>query len=827
MIFNSVIYENSMPDGIGILEVIDPSSRKKRLFVPLSETHLSGVVTGPLASFQITQVFSFTKATFNHTIEAIYRFPLPGDAMITSVQVSFGEEILKTTLKERDDAADEYHNAFEQGRKGVLLTRETPDIFTLHLTGIEPDAPVRVEINFLQYAMTVNSEIMFRIPLTVAPRYIRNDEMTLSQRNAKPQLLLIDPGHKFSLDLTVNGNSAITSPSHQIRTEQDECSAHVTLTETEAIPDRDFVLVCHQAEVQNAPLIECQIEQHPKEDAAYLLTTITTPKPGSGEPEKRELIILVDHSGSMSGPKWKAADWTVKNLLQTLQPDEYFNLGVFHTNPYWVSPKPIPGTKESITSAVNFLKNNQECGGTNLGIVLEQALANQKSDGNFVRHIVIITDAEVTDEGRLIRMVRNEQKRNDPRTVSVICIDAAPNTPLVSELVRVGKGIARFLTSDPSEQDITTALSSALISWKQPYKQSLSVIFNRNQVESVDEITLEGQFTLNSLPYGIFSRVYRIPLQGQDISVTLQDAEGKERYEATIVPVRESGIRELFGSSRIRTLEQIQGGFYSEEELDIILKDLGYNKEQNSLYPETKLMNGLFLDELIVTESLRYGIPSSRTAFVCTSPHPGTPVKASVIVPTAYPEGWDVCDACVEYSKAGSRLRMEVPPVFCAPDMYLDMCLSEPDDDDRIMSVQAPRNRAPDITSSCRSPSPPPVQVQISCSIPISPEKSETRFNFDLPPWRKITGLQLMTDVSQFSSSDVTIEIYLGTSSAPVALITLADLVDGEIRPLNIACEGKNKMTVVLKCTNQISMKTEISFQVRGENNFAPDVLWM
>ena len=113
--------------------------------------------------------------------------PLPGDALITGAEVSFGEERLITTLKEREDATDEYHSAFEQGNKAILLTYEISDIFTLHLTGIEPDVPVVVTIRFLQYAMIENTDLSFRIPLTVAPRSIRADERF--PRTKKTQIL--------------------------------------------------------------------------------------------------------------------------------------------------------------------------------------------------------------------------------------------------------------------------------------------------------------------------------------------------------------------------------------------------------------------------------------------------------------------------------------------------------------------------------------------------------------------------------------------------------------------------------------------------------------
>lgn len=87
-----------MPDGMGTPEVIDRSTRKKRLFVPLQQTRLTEVVTGPLAQFHLSQIFGFKKTTFHHAIEAIYRFPLPGDAIITGFLSSGSSGYLENGL---------------------------------------------------------------------------------------------------------------------------------------------------------------------------------------------------------------------------------------------------------------------------------------------------------------------------------------------------------------------------------------------------------------------------------------------------------------------------------------------------------------------------------------------------------------------------------------------------------------------------------------------------------------------------------------------------------------------------------------------------------
>ena len=94
-----------------------------RLFVPLRRTELRGTATGPLADLTLTQIFSFSRKTIDRPIEALYRFPLPGDAAVTGVNVLFGDVEIVAELKERSEA-EEYEKAKEEGRQAALTTRK-------------------------------------------------------------------------------------------------------------------------------------------------------------------------------------------------------------------------------------------------------------------------------------------------------------------------------------------------------------------------------------------------------------------------------------------------------------------------------------------------------------------------------------------------------------------------------------------------------------------------------------------------------------------------------------------------------------------------------
>jgi len=114
---NPAVYENSRPDGIPVLEIVEGAptgGAQRRLFVPLKRTELFGGVAGPLASLRLVQRFGYTREQCDKVLEAVYRFPLPGDAAVNGVTVRFGEVEIRAELKEREQAEADYEEAEER-----------------------------------------------------------------------------------------------------------------------------------------------------------------------------------------------------------------------------------------------------------------------------------------------------------------------------------------------------------------------------------------------------------------------------------------------------------------------------------------------------------------------------------------------------------------------------------------------------------------------------------------------------------------------------------------------------------------------------------------
>ncbi len=236
--FNPAIYENSRPDGFSVLEIIEglPTVDDTQRFVPLRTSLLTGVVVGPLADLVLAQSFLYRREQSDRVIEAAYRFPLPGDAAVTGVSVRFGQVEIVAELKARDTAEQEYAEAKAQGKQAALLTREAPDVFTLQVAGIHPDEEVVVTTSYVQLARAEGTGWSLRFPLTTAPRFVRQDDLETAHAKGQPFAIFRDPGHRFSLDLTLYNANHIDCSTHTLRCDTVDGDTRVRLADGEVLP---------------------------------------------------------------------------------------------------------------------------------------------------------------------------------------------------------------------------------------------------------------------------------------------------------------------------------------------------------------------------------------------------------------------------------------------------------------------------------------------------------------------------------------------------------------------------------------------------------------
>lgn len=836
-------FENSRPDGLPVLEIVapEPGNVPVRLFVPLRRSELQGRLVGPLAELSLTQVFAYSRGECDRTLEAVYRFPLPGDAAVTRVSVTFGQVEIQAELKERERAEAEYEEARSEGRQAALATRESPDVFTLRLTGLEPEQEVRVTTHYVQLARPEGTGWSLRVPLTTAPRYVREDERGSRQAEGQPLALLRDPGHRFSLDLTLSDAVRVRSSTHGLEVTGSGGERHVRLRDGEVVPDRDCVLTW--SPLQEADRASLQVDWH--HDAAggyrYFLARVVPP----AEPPQdlaREVVLLVDHSGSMSGPKWEASDWAVTSFISGLTENDTFALGLFHDSTKWFSRRKLsPADACHREEAIEFLTSHRESGGTNLGVALEQALSLDRGPGERARHVLVVTDAEVTDGGRILRLIEDERKRSGRRRVSVLCIDAAPNSLLAHEMAERGGGIARFLTSSPNEEDITSALEEVLQEWSAPAALGLRLEVDHPGVQAsgrdVRDTAAGSAIDLGDLASGrtlwVAGRVpcsetepvtLRLNSTGGEIAAAVAGPEGGEAAGPA--------LKALFGARRVLALEYLSTSYAPDDEIWSHLERMGYDPaslgsirpgKPGKVYAENareELSNAL--RALLVRESLEYGLASAETAFVAVRTEAGHAPEEQVIVPNALPAGWDasfgsIASSPARYFLSASASAPAAPPPPSAMSLGLNVpgfvrgkrSPSADPSGTTYGAASASRQRQSYSYAMMEAP-PAAAPVRLWSGAPQFADGEALLFDrahstdVALPERGTLTQLTIrfLQGAPRVSgvSDELWLELYVEDAAAPRVRIRVRDLLrQGGRRPLNLRFEADHLVRLVLR----------------------------
>ena len=438
-------------------------------FVPLRRTTVKTEISGFVARTEVTQEFENVLAT---PVEAIYVFPLPHDGAVDGMTMKVGDREIQAVIKERDEARKIYEAARNAGHTAALLDQERPNIFTQSVANIPPNSKVEVTLYVLELLKYEDGTYEFSFPTVVGPRYIPGaatnspDRGTMPDTDQVPDASHISPpvagvhtgdahaGHDISFDVTLNAGVPIgdvESTSHKIfadRTGPD--SFHVKLADDAVLPNKDFILKYKVAGLG----IHDAVLKHSDGNGGYFTLILQPPEQVSDEVAvPRQLIFVLDTSGSMWGFPLEMAKKTIARALDHLRKDETFNLITFSGATRVLFPEPLPATPENIAAARRVLAGAYGSGGTEMMGAIRTALgddagADKPTDGDPVRVVCFMTDGYVGNDAAIIAEVK---KHPDARVFS-FGIGAAVNRFLLTKMAEEGHGDVEFVTN-PNEAE--------------------------------------------------------------------------------------------------------------------------------------------------------------------------------------------------------------------------------------------------------------------------------------------------------------------------------------------------------------------------------------
>ena len=341
--------------GSSSFRVIDASGNPT-LECPLKHTAVKAEVSGFISRVTVTQQF---ENPFPDKIEAVYVFPLPEMAAVDDLTIQIGDRTIKGTIMHREDAAAAYAAAKQLGKVASLLDQERINIFTQKVANILPGQQIRVTISYVETLKYEGGSYEWSFPMVVAPRY--NTSGTSPEPPRVPKGMRA--GHDVSLEIDLDAGvpiAAVNSTSHEIEVQPiNEKRAVVKLKDQATIPNKDFLLTYGVA----GDTIKDAVLAHHSDRGGFFTLILQPPQRVQAEDVMpKEMVFVLDTSGSMEGSPLDTAKKTMELALETLYPHDTFNLITFSGDTEVLFPQPVPATRENVRRAKKFLSTRESDG---------------------------------------------------------------------------------------------------------------------------------------------------------------------------------------------------------------------------------------------------------------------------------------------------------------------------------------------------------------------------------------------------------------------------------------------------------------------------------
>ncbi|MFY9557241.1 MAG: VIT and VWA domain-containing protein [Blastocatellia bacterium] len=437
----------------GALQVVDPE-KGLGASCPLKHTDVKAEISGFISRVVVTQQF---ENPFKEKIEAIYTFPLSQNAAVDDMTMRVGDRTVRGRIKRREEARAVYEAARAAGNVASLLDQQRPNIFTQSVANIMPGEKVTVTISYVETLKYEDGSYEFVFPMVVGPRYIPgvpvgkqsggwapDTDRVADASRITPQVApkATRAGHDISIEVALDTGvpiDGLKSTVHEVDVERPTAhSAVVGLKDKAAIPNRDFVLKYDVA----GRRIEDAVLTHRSDGGEGFFTMILQPPERVTAPDvmPKELVFVLDTSGSMSGFPIEKAKETMKLALDGLYPQDTFNLITFAGDTSILFPEPMPGTAENLAKAHAFLSSRSGSGGTEMMKAIRAAL-DPSDDQGHLRIACFLTDGYVGNDMEII----SEVQRHPNARVFAFGIGNSVNRFLLDKMAEHGRGEVEYV----------------------------------------------------------------------------------------------------------------------------------------------------------------------------------------------------------------------------------------------------------------------------------------------------------------------------------------------------------------------------------------------
>ncbi len=418
--------------------------------LPLTSTSLAVDARGGVARVVVEQRF---ENPYNEPLSVTYSLPLPEEAAVSGFSFQVRGRRTVGRVDKKQIARARYEEALVQGRSAALLEQERSTLFTQQVGNIPPGEAIDVSVTIDQRlawvadratrerGVATNVESAkgsweWRFPTVVAPRYVgaagRVPDAARIEQDVAAEGLPARATLRCAIRDALSGSPE--SPSHRIAYGTRASGAIVELAEGAAL-DRDVVVRWPVASVEVGASLD--VVRH-DEDHAFGLVTIVPPAPDhAARPVARDLIVLLDTSGSMGGEPLDQARRVVAAILDTLRDGDRIELIEFSNEARRWRPGPVAATYPNRRAAMQWLASLQASGGTEMRTGIYEAMRALRQGAQ--RQIVLVTDGQIGFETEVIKTI--VERLPEASRLHTVGVGSAVNRSLTGPAARAGRGV--------------------------------------------------------------------------------------------------------------------------------------------------------------------------------------------------------------------------------------------------------------------------------------------------------------------------------------------------------------------------------------------------
>ena len=501
-------------------------------------------------------------------IEGQYVFPLPKGAVVSAFSMWADGKKLEGKVLDADEARTIYENYVRQALDPALLEYVGRNTIAARIFPIPAGGTRRIEITYTEVLPADSGVYRYRYPLDT------------ERFSAAP---LADVKIDVSLEMS-NRLQAVYSPTHKITVSKTgPNAATVHYAASDVLPTKDFIL--YYSVLPEEMGMTLLTYKNANEDGFFLLIVSPEVKQETTALPK-DLIFVLDTSGSMSGDKLVQAKSALEFIIHNLNPNDRFAVVAFSDSPRAQSDALLAVTPKTVTAATEWVMKLQADGGTNIDAALTTALGLFQRDKR-PHYLVFLTDGEPTvGNTEPIEILTDARKANVVGArIFTFGVGYDVNTLLLDRLSQEGHGTTVYVTPD---DNLERAVSSFYRKISSPVLTSPTIEINGVKIYDAYPAPLPDIFRGSQLLYvGRYEK-------GGRAEITLSGKVGDKTVSFSAVrSFPDTGLSADF-------LPRLWAG-----------RKIAYLLDQIRLYGEKKE-----LIDTVIELSKRYGIITPYTSFL-------------------------------------------------------------------------------------------------------------------------------------------------------------------------------------------------------------------